>query len=660
MLRRMGGLRFRAAVVLTALALVPALLLAGLGLSAVNRLSRLARAQAGSAVAQELQSRLSSRAQEQARTIDTLFQGIASQAASLSRYVAWYYNHPENRPEPGFLRGGTDLVETSQGHRVNQPTTPVGVFVSRRTVMDAAIWREVGMLSFADPLLTAIRESTAEAERAWVISATGIARLYPNPGFGHAGSPVGPDYDLTEDEPFQAAGPERNPHRLPLWTAPYSDPATGKPMITAVAPVYDEAGRFRAVAGVDMALAGLLDRLAQRAEAGEQTLLADSEGELVTESGALAAAVRRQLAGALRGATAPGLLQLEGGQHLAYAPLPATGWALGIVAPAGALERPAAALEADIARSGRLLLAGGAAVMLLALAVAAGLAMKAASLLTRPVLQLVEGTRQLVSDLSYRLPADEPDEVGDLARAFNEMARSLAESKAEAVSQGRRVVEERNRLAREIHDTIAQGLAGIVVHLETVADYLSDRPDGGERKHLERAAQLARESLTEARRSVYNLRPSAVEESGLPAALEQLAAAARADGFETTFSVDHGARLDGLPPAAEDALYRAAQEALANVRKHSGASRVEVRLASGMGRVTLVVADDGRGFDPGEPVVQRQEGGFGLWAMRERLELTGGGLAVVSAPGRGVRVEAWVPEGGGVVGGAGDSGAGGG
>lgn len=669
MARLTQGLRGKVWLLLTLVALVPSLLLVGLGLTAVTGLSRLAREQTREAFDQELRRRLISRVQEKARADDALFQGVLNQAVSLGRYVQWYYDHPENQPEPGYLRGGSALLQTPLGHRVNQPDTPVGVFVSRRASMSEAVWNEVGTLSFADPLLTSINGSTPGAERVWIISATRIARVYPNLKLGHEGSPVGPDYDLTEDEPFQAAAPVRNPHGLPVWTAAYSDPATGRLMITAVAPVYGADGQFRAVAGIDMSLTSVIDGvLSAPAGNGEYAFLLDRNGQMISAPsqafaelglpeapdlgpGRASAATLDEsaesgvqaMAEELRGAMGPGLTSFatqKGRRHVAYAPLPATGWVLAVVAPSEEVERSARAVTGGIRKLEALYLFGGAIAVAATLGVAAVLALRASQTLTRPVLQLVDGTRRLAGNLSHRLPEMGQDEFGDLARAFNVMAGSLEESKGEAVRQARLVVEERNRLAREIHDTLAQGLAGIVLHLETAEDCLSDRLDPEAQKHLHRARQLARESLQEARRSVWNLRPSAVEGSGLLAALEQLGAAMRQDGLDCTVEVETEPQLSS---GAEDALYRVCQEALANVRKHSGAARLSVRLTCTEGEALLTVTDDGKGFAPASLGGPRPEGGFGLWAMRERLAQCGGALQVESSPGLGTTIRAQVP-----------------
>lgn len=681
------SLRWKVLAVLALVSLVTALLLGGLGVIAVRGLSGLARDRARAALEQELRQQLVSRVQEKARADDALFEGVRAQAVSLSRYVAWYYEHPENIPEPGYLKGGSVLMQTPLGHRVNRADTTVGVFVSRRANMTDAVWREVGVLSFADPLMKSVHDSTPGADRVWVISDTRIVRIYPNVKLGHEGSPVGPDYDLTEDEPFQAAAPARNPDRLPVWTAPHLDPVTDSLMITAAAPIYDDSGQFRAVAGVDMSLDKVLEGVLQtQPEPGRYAFLLDREGRVVgappearTDLGlpriqgqkpgravvtpladATVSGVR-ELAEQLRGATAPGLSTFTGAggrRYVALAPLPTTGWILGLVAPAEQVEGAALAVQASITRLEGLFLIGGGIGLLLSLGLVAGIAAWGSGALTRPVAELVNGTRHLAGDLSYRLPETGSDELGQLAGAFNSMAESIERSRDEAVRHARMVVEERNRLAREIHDTIAQGLTGIVVHLETTEELLGEQANPEALKHLNRARDLARESLQEARRSVWNLRPSAVAEAGLPQALRALAVSLRQDGIECTVEIDGNLSLS---EAAEDALFRVCQEALANVRQHSGARHVWIKVtfeesigsnspaggpvdgARAVLCAVMRIVDDGHGFDPSHLAGSQPGRGFGLWVMRGRLESVGGTLTVESRPGAGTTVTARVP-----------------
>ena len=223
--------------------------------------------------------------------------------------------------------------------------------------------------------------------------------------------------------------------------------------------------------------------------------------------------------------------------------------------------------------------------------------------------------------------------VGDLLSIAVERAR-LADRSAEVGA-----AEERNRLAREIHDTLAQGLTATTLQLES-ADALLEAgaPPGRARGPLRRALSLARSNLEEARRSVLDLRAAPLEGRSLSGALKSLIERWEAEtGVSARYVAVNGARP--LPPGVEVALYRIAQEALANVARHAAAGRATVRLAVTPERVRLVVEDDGRGFDASEV----PDGHHGLVGMRERAELLGGTFEVVSVPGAGTRVEAAVP-----------------
>ncbi|MBI3965917.1 MAG: sensor histidine kinase, partial [Chloroflexi bacterium] len=196
--------------------------------------------------------------------------------------------------------------------------------------------------------------------------------------------------------------------------------------------------------------------------------------------------------------------------------------------------------------------------------------------------------------------------------------------------------EERTRLAREIHDTLAQGLTAIALHVEGALNHL-DRDPVRSRERLERALATARESLEEARRSVLNLR--AVPLDGKPLS-EALNALARSFTSETGIRVHvQASGAHALTPRCEAELYRIAQEALTNVRRHAHAREVEIALRLGPRTATLAVHDDGQGFDRKRAGPQ----GHGLVGMRERAKLLGARLRVVSRRGSGTTVSLTVP-----------------
>lgn len=216
------------------------------------------------------------------------------------------------------------------------------------------------------------------------------------------------------------------------------------------------------------------------------------------------------------------------------------------------------------------------------------------------------------------------------------VARKQAERRqAELMTQlqDSTVLEERNRMAGEIHDTLAQGFTGILVQLEAARDTITSSPEEAT-KHVERARDLARASLGEARRSVWSLRPLELEAEGLVDAVQHFLDRIAAGGpTAVTFS------LQGipypLPSGVAQGLLRVCQEAVVNALRHAKASRVLVYIMFDPSEVKLFVQDNGLGFDPGS----RETGkGFGLTIMRERAERIGAQLEVHSEPGAGTRV----------------------
>ena len=222
--------------------------------------------------------------------------------------------------------------------------------------------------------------------------------------------------------------------------------------------------------------------------------------------------------------------------------------------------------------------------------------------------------------------------VGDLL--------SIAVERARLFSRSTRLgaLEERNRLAREIHDTLAQGLAATTLQLESADALLEEGSTEPVRTPLRRALALTQANLEEARRSVLDLRATPLEGRPLAEALELLVSRWEAEaGIGARFKAVNGARP--LPPRVESALYRVCQEALANVARHAGADLATVRLLVTPERVRLAVEDDGRGFD----VAATPEDRHGIVGMRERVEMLGGTLELRSVPGSGTSVEAAVP-----------------
>jgi signal transduction histidine kinase len=205
------------------------------------------------------------------------------------------------------------------------------------------------------------------------------------------------------------------------------------------------------------------------------------------------------------------------------------------------------------------------------------------------------------------------------------------------------MLDERQRLAREIHDTLAQGLAGIITQLEA-AEQARLQPDEW-RSHVDRARTLARESLTAARRSVQALQPEQLEGARLADAIADMARQWSAT-TSVALTIETTGRPMSLHAELEITLFRVAQEALTNVAKHAQASRVGLTLSYMEDMVLLDVRDDGSGFSTGSVGTNgRTASGqrFGLHAMEQRLRRVGGKLEIESAPGAGTAINARVP-----------------
>ncbi len=235
------------------------------------------------------------------------------------------------------------------------------------------------------------------------------------------------------------------------------------------------------------------------------------------------------------------------------------------------------------------------------------------------------------------------DSIIEQSRERQRLIEELEATREGLAAEERRAgtLEERSRLAREIHDTLAQGFISIVIHLEAAEEELPPETKPA-RRHLDQALRAARENLVEARRLVAALRPEILEGSSLPEALARLAARwTEASGVPVEVNVTGDQTR--LPQELQVALLRVAQEALSNARRHARAGRVTMTLSYLDDLAVLDVQDDGVGFDPAPISSGGPNGGFGLMAMRERVEGLGGRLLVESTPGEGATLAVHLP-----------------
>jgi NarL family two-component system sensor histidine kinase LiaS len=252
-------------------------------------------------------------------------------------------------------------------------------------------------------------------------------------------------------------------------------------------------------------------------------------------------------------------------------------------------------------------------------------------------------------DLSRRIDDDSADELGQLGRQFNTMAdqlssslrslRLLADRNAQLAEQAAQLaaVEERNRLARELHDSVSQELFSLTMLAAAARRSIDTRPDLATAR-LAEIEQSARRALEETRSLIFALRPAALDGRGLAPALRDLVAAlGERQGLKVALHIAGERRV---PLEHEQALYRIVQEGLANIARHSGVREAEVDLRYDDDAVALTIGDGGRGFDTRD---LRNVRGIGLQSMAERAEALGGSFAVESAPGKGTLIAVRIP-----------------
>jgi two-component system, NarL family, sensor histidine kinase LiaS len=255
--------------------------------------------------------------------------------------------------------------------------------------------------------------------------------------------------------------------------------------------------------------------------------------------------------------------------------------------------------------------------------------------LTRRIGRLARAARSWSrGDFSVTTKDRSKDELGQLSRELNSMAaelENLLQARGELAT-----LEARNRFARDLHDSVKQQVFATSLQI-AAARAMIEKDTTSAKSHLSQAEELVRQAQKELNVLIQEMRPAALEGKGLAAALREYVAR-WSEGAE----IPADFRVQGereVPLEVEQALFRVAQEALANVARHSGARHAEVDLTYTAGIITLRVADDGRGFDP----TRSPGGGFGLQSMHERLVRLGGYANVESAPDKGTRVECVCP-----------------
>jgi signal transduction histidine kinase len=280
-----------------------------------------------------------------------------------------------------------------------------------------------------------------------------------------------------------------------------------------------------------------------------------------------------------------------------------------------------------------------------AVLLAVGLAIFTSQGIVSPILDLRRKAEHLghggeVDEMPLELPTDE---IGSLTRTFYEMAHDLERKRREAQMLIERLItaqeEERKLVAYDLHDGLIQHMVGARFHLSNCRQLCPIRDNEHATAGLVRGCDALTNAIVEGRRIIEGLRPAALDDLGLGAALTELA-------HSTAEHSDWQLSLDVHPLSQEPeksvgvTLYRIAQEALNNARKHAQAKHVQLSLSNGYG-ISLSIQDDGRGFEP--EIVSREERGLGITTMRERAALLHGTCELVSTPGVGTTIQVWIP-----------------
>lgn len=466
--------------------------------------------------------------------------------------------------------------------------------------------------------------------------------------------------------------PNHNPARQTVWLPPYRDDAGQGLLVSADTPIYygDE---FQGFIGIDISLARLIERLSQLTPTpGSFAVLLDADGRLIAvpaehaatlasrplsaaeqaPNGLLGAALsdlNPTLAAALEAGqgSAPSALELSlNGQPVLVtrAALAGVGYTLAIVVPLASVtaeaQTVARSIENDAVATVRDTLLMMALFFIGAAAVSIWLSQR---FLTRPVRHMLAGVRAITAgNLNVSVPVATHDELGELAASFNQMTaelnrrtRELAQTSAALQLKETQIkvaaLEERQRLARELHDSVSQALYGIALGARTAQAQL-ERDPAKLAEPLDYILALADAALSEMRALIFELRPESLQNEGLVAALTKQADALRARhklDVVTRFAAE-----PSIPLAAKEALYRIAQEAMHNVAKHAHATRVELALFETDGMLTLEIRDNGKGFEPSHTF----PGHLGLTSMAERAAQIGGAFHIASAPHAGTTI----------------------
>lgn len=461
--------------------------------------------------------------------------------------------------------------------------------------------------------------------------------------------------------------PNNNPQRKTVWLPPYLDDAGQGLLVSANSPIY-YGNDFQGFIGIDISLTRLVERLSQlRPTKNSFAFLLDSQGRLIaipngraailashhlsaqqqTFDGLLGSSLtdlNPELAAVMKSSQMPDALEifLNGNRMLVTrALLPDLGWTLSIVVPLAEVTAESQNVARSIGSDAIITVRNTLIIMALFFFGAAVVTLWLSQrFLAYPIAEMLGGVRAIADgNLEVSVPVLSNDELGELAVSFNQMTdelkyrtQQLAQTSAELQLKETQIkiaaLEERQRLARELHDSVSQALYGIALGARTAQMQLENDP-AKVSEPLDYILSLAEAGLSEMRALIFELRPESLQNEGLVAALTK-----QSDALRARYKIEVITHFDPepeIPLEAKETLYRIAQEAMHNVAKHAHATRVELSLLNRDDALILEIRDNGKGFDP----TQEFPGHLGLKTMPERADQIGGTFHLHSQPGVG-------------------------
>lgn len=633
---------------------------------------------------------LSAMTREQARKFDEIFTRIKTSAVFLANAAAQVYSHPERYA----------AVENPFPHMICSPKNSI-FFTPETDPVVTAFWgddkvppgiqRELDALSSLDPFLKNTKKLTDESLAVHIIALSGIGKYYtedPTAKQTCYDLPPPQEFDMRDGEPVTVFTRQAFPDFSARWTRLYQDDATANLMMTATAPVVDDDGTLRGIAGIDLPLNRITRDLLTNGFHNKQqqgttffAFFMGTQSELIafpseylpllglevdtTEfkysshilnyrlTDSHIPAVRQAALRLIQGTDRLLKLDLHRETYiLASEQLVETGWHIVLVSREkellSSVHQTREALDKSLTAVSKNFIFYAVLIVLVSLT----LMLFTVRIIVRPIRQLTQLTRKVAQkDYSEFSPVKRRDELGELSDAFNRMIQQLLVSekreKAHAASLAKRSLQlkqlnehlvlteetQRKTIASDLHDSIAQTLAMGISKIKNVIES-GNNPRPGD---LDEIQGFLEKSVREIRSLIYQLSPPILDDFDIDIAIGFLVEETNEQhGAEFTY-VNNLTESVRINHALKVTLYRAVNELLTNILKHAGTLSAEIELSHLGGNLIIRVEDQGDGMDVNN-ASNMQGSGFGLYSLSERMGNFGGGLEIESTLGSGTRI----------------------